>query len=76
MNNPEQFIEALNTMLFSWGGDTPPEALWAMTEFVKWLNKEYDLNLPVVTEADYYENQTFHDKFEEIKEAVQNLKRS
>ena len=28
------FKEAMNTLLSSWGSDTPPEAIWAANEFM------------------------------------------
>lgn len=30
----ETFLQALSTLLHSWGSDTPPEAIWAANEFV------------------------------------------
>lgn len=27
----------VNTLLHSWGGDSPPESVWAAEDFAKWL---------------------------------------
>ena len=43
--NSAKFIEGITTLLSAWGGDTPPEAIWAANElldFYKGLKqKEY-----------------------------------
>lgn len=71
MKNPELFIKAMNTMLHSWGGDTPPEALWALTEFVEWINSEYNLHLSVPTEGDYYnDNKEFDKQMQTLEIAI------
>jgi hypothetical protein len=31
----EALLKFLNTLLFSWGGDTPPEAIWAANDFLE-----------------------------------------
>ena len=48
MKNKDLFIKALNTMLYSWGSDTPSEAHWALKEFVDFYEAETgkQLNLP------------------------------
>lgn len=33
--------EAFTTLLFSWGGDTPPEAIWAGNDFLKVFRTMY-----------------------------------
>jgi hypothetical protein len=38
--NKQLFIKALKTLLFSWGGDTPAEAVWASNEFLDFYEKE------------------------------------
>ncbi len=42
-----EFLDAMNTLLYSWGGDTPVEAIWAANKFLdlfkKLKNKDYDL---------------------------------
>ena len=34
------FVAAMETLLYSWGSDTPPEAIWAGNEFIKFYEKE------------------------------------
>ena len=33
------FIKALSTLLYSWGSDTPSEAIWAANEFLDYFEK-------------------------------------
>lgn len=40
MKNIELFIKALNTLGFSWGGDTPPEAVWGINEMLDFYEEE------------------------------------
>lgn len=46
MKNKELFIKALTTLLYSWGGETPPDAIWAANDFLKWYEAEYNVTLP------------------------------
>lgn len=41
MKRPDLFIDALSTLLFSWGADAPPEAIWAANEILDWIQEEY-----------------------------------
>lgn len=34
MKNKEQLVQAFKTLLHSWGGDTPAEAIWAANEMM------------------------------------------
>jgi len=36
----ELLKEAFSTLLYSWGGDTPPEAIWAADAFLNFFEKE------------------------------------
>lgn len=40
MKNIELFIIALTTLGFSWGGDTPPEAVWGINEMLDFYEAE------------------------------------
>lgn len=40
MRNPKLFIKALQTLMTSWGGDTPPEAIWTFNELMDSYEKE------------------------------------
>jgi len=39
------FLHALSTLLFSWGGDTPPEAIWAANDFLDYFEKVNKITL-------------------------------
>jgi hypothetical protein len=45
LKSKEYFLQALNTLLFSWGMDTPNEAIWAANELLDWLEYEYDISI-------------------------------
>ncbi len=62
MKRLDLFMEAIQTMLGAWGGDTPSEAIWAMNDFIIWLNAEYNLELEGVDEDDYYKNEENFDR--------------
>lgn len=34
--------DAIDCLIDSWGGDTPPEAFWVMTHLVKYINAAYN----------------------------------
>jgi hypothetical protein len=40
MIHKDKFVEALSTLLHSWGGDTPPEATWAANELLDFYEAE------------------------------------
>ena len=52
IRNNELFYESLTTLLFSWGGDTPPEAVWAFNELIYWADKEFGLDIDMELEED------------------------
>ncbi len=53
MKNKKKLIGVLNTLIMSWGSDTPPEAVWAANELIDFIESETDLkNLPRFTEED------------------------
>jgi len=39
------FIEALSTLMYSWGGDTPPEAYWTKDELFEFRAKLDDVSV-------------------------------
>ena len=45
MQKYAEFKEAINTLLYSWGGDTPEEVVWGLNELMQWVEKEYDIQL-------------------------------
>ena len=52
MKNKAEFIKALTGLLNYWGGDTPPEAIWAFNDLLKWYCLEYGFTLPYLLEED------------------------
>lgn len=66
MKRKDLFIQALDTFVSSWGGDTPPEACWGLNELIEWYEAEYDVNIGVYIgeEEDAWE------KLEEIKKII------
>jgi hypothetical protein len=64
MNRKDLFVKSLNTMLYSWGGDTPPEAMWALTELVEFYNANV---------TDPNEQIVIDDNLEEGHEYVQHI---
>jgi len=57
------FVNALSTLLFSWGGDTPPEAIWAANDFLDYFEKVNKITLSGRFEEDLSNNNLL----EEIK---------
>jgi hypothetical protein len=50
LKSKDLFLSAIQTLLFSWGGDAPAEAVWTFNELVDWLNEEENLNLSHLNE--------------------------
>lgn len=71
-----ELIESfLNTIIFSWGSDAPPEAIWAANDFLKILESEYDYifkNTFSESYDDEYPNNNYDVVLEEIKDLVKN----
>lgn len=45
MKHKKEFFEAIDTLLYSWGGDTPSEAIWGLNNIVEWIEKEYNIKI-------------------------------
>jgi len=45
MKEKVKFKQAIETILYSWGGDTPSEAIWAANELLDWLEMEYNIKI-------------------------------
>ena len=73
MKEVDLFLTAIDTLLNAWGGDTPPEALWAMNDIIAWLNKEYNKHLPSLDEEDYG-NETFYEELKTIQKTIREMK--
>lgn len=70
MKEKELFIKSLNTLLSSWGSDTPCEVIWGANELLEWYELEYNVKLNIrfveVSEPDYEGN------FEKVIESIKN----
>lgn len=60
--------EAISTLLCSWGGDTPPEAIWAYNDLQKFL-QDNGINIPEITDEENYD-------YEAIEQAIDNMQPS
>ena len=52
MKNKVLFTKSLNTLLFSWGGEPPLEAIWAANDFIKYYESVNNIELPKFDEED------------------------
>lgn len=67
MKKKDLFINALSTLFYSWGGDTPPEAFWAGNELLEWYEAEYGVKLGIEFD-ELYKNDS--DKFDDVIDAI------
>ena len=67
MKEKELFINALNTLFWSWGGDPYAEVIWAGNDLLNWYEKEYNIKLNIRFDE---ENETYN--FNEVIEAIKN----
>jgi hypothetical protein len=56
----QKLAGAIDTLMWSWGGDTPTEAFWVLFEIVEFINKEYDQKFVAPTEEDYFSEEIEH----------------
>ena len=73
LKDPEKLLAAINTMLYSWGSDPYAEVLWTMTEICEWVNDEYQVNFPILTEEMHEDGEKFHETKEEWEKLVRGL---
>ncbi len=45
MKNTERFLNAIRTILYSWGGDTPCEAVWGVNELLDFYEAETGIEI-------------------------------
>lgn len=57
MNNPKLLVNSLNTLFWSWGSDTPAEAIWAGNELLDWLKEEFGIDTGMYFLEDDVSNQ-------------------
>lgn len=66
MKEKDKFLAAIRTLMWSWGGDTPPDAVWAANEMIEWAEAEYgikiDRRFAEVTEPEYENNEDVIDE--------------
>jgi hypothetical protein len=65
----ELFIKALNTMLYSWGSDTPSEAIWAFNEFMDFYEAQTGEVIGRIHSEDPDE---YHEELEMIMNQIKN----
>ena len=70
MNSKEHLAEAICTLIHSWGGDTPPEAFWVLTELIKFINKEYGQNFEDLDSEEMTEKED--EKLEKVLEYLRS----
>ena len=68
MKNANLLKEALSTLIHSWGGDTPQEAIWTYNELVDFVNAECNTELKHIEDVENYsqtytENDEYLDTF-------------
>jgi hypothetical protein len=66
----QKLVTVVNTLMWSWGGDTPPEAFWALEKLVDFINAEYNQQLVAPTEEEY-ETEAFDIKLEAITDFLE-----
>lgn len=64
MCNFKLLEKAFSTLLYSWGGNTPSEAIWAFNELLKFVEKEYNINIVEFLNEDCSNYDTIIDELE------------
>lgn len=73
--NKELFLDAINTLFWSWGSDAPPEAYWAGNKFLKHFESVNNIQLGIEFEEPGEENDwnsNYDDVIERIKMIFEN----
>lgn len=65
MKNKDLFLQALNTLFWSWGSEAPAEVSWGCNELLDWYETEYSVILGVRFEEDCQ-------NYDKIIEAIKN----
>jgi len=67
-NHKEMLISSLQTLFFSWGGDTPTEVYWGANELLNWYEQVF--NKPLIR---FERNEkTWESNYEEVITAIRN----
>ena len=76
MKNAELLIEAMKTLLFSWGGDTPSEAVWGVNGLLDFYEAETGISIGYRYNENWEETDvvrdgvTYTNDFEKIEEIL------
>lgn len=65
MINKDLFINALSTLFFTWGSDTPAEVFWGANDLLDWYEKEYNVILNIRFDEENL-------NYDEVIEAIRN----
>ena len=68
MKNKELFLKALQTLFYSWGGDTPSEVIWGANELLEWFEKEYN----VLIKERFVEDSMIGSNYDAVIEEIKN----
>lgn len=64
-------VKALKTLMYSWGGDTPPEAIWTANELLEWYEKEYNVTLNIRFEEEASLDDDGEDTCDKVRKAIE-----
>jgi hypothetical protein len=67
----QKLAGVIESLMWSWGGDTPPEAFWVLQDLVDFINAEYNQQLVAPTEEEYG-TEMFNTKLEAITNFLRN----
>ena len=70
--NKELFLKALQTLFYSWGGDTPPEAYWAGNEFIDYFETVNNIQLGIRFEEPWDQN-NWEGNYDAVIEVINKL---
>ena len=65
------FLKALLTLFNTWGGDTPPEAIWAANDFLDYFEKRNNIKLSGRFEEINSDENVEHNQ--ELTEEIKNI---
>ena len=65
MKNKDLFLEAINTLFWSFGSEPPAEVIWGANELLDWYEKEYNVVLNVRFDEDC-------ENYNEVIEVIKN----
>lgn len=69
MRNIDLFINALNTLFWSFGSEPPAEVIWGANDLLVWFESEYGVQLENRFSEDL---NTMSDDFDKVIEEIKN----